>query len=210
MAELSTLLLLACAVSLDSFMVAFTYGLRNMALSFRSILLIGIISGIVFLIAMIVGDWIATFLTEKGAEIIGGSLLVIIGIWVLFSFFRSENTQEKNTAFQFKFEIKSIGLVIQILKKPMMADMDQSGNIAGIEVVILGIALSIDSFGAGIGAALIGLPLFTGSIGIAIATSLFLTLGMKSGSLLSSWQGLKRLSFLPGLILILLGIVKMI
>lgn len=209
MRELSTLLLLACAVSLDSFMVAFTYGLRQMKLSYRSIVLIGGISGIVFMGAMALGDWIASFLSIESAEMFGGSLLVLIGVWVLISFFRSESSHEKIEPYEIKFEIKSLGIVIQILKKPMMADIDQSGNIAGIEVFILGMALSLDSLGAGIGAALIGLPVLFSAIGIGLATSLFLTLGLKSGGILSGLQGLQRLSFLPGLILIIIGIVKM-
>ncbi|WP_117170542.1 sporulation membrane protein YtaF [Paraliobacillus sediminis] len=210
MKELSTLLLLACAVSLDSFMVAFTYGLRQMKLAFQSVIMIGLISGTVFLCAMALGDWLGSYLSEKSAEMIGGGLLVLIGIWVLVSFFRSDSSHEKTEPYEIKFEIKSLGIVIQILKKPMMADMDESGNIAGIEVFILGLALSLDSLGAGIGAALIGLPVILSAIGIGVATSLFLSLGLKSGVILSGWQGLHRFNFLPGLILIIIGVVKMI
>ena len=38
----------------------------------------------------------------------------------------------------------------------MSADIDKSGVINGIEAVLLGFALSIDAFGAGIGAAILG------------------------------------------------------
>ena len=61
----------------------------------------------------------------------------------------------------FNFEIKSLGVVISILQKPTDVDFDKSGTINGVEALVLGIALSLDAFGAGIGAAMIGIsPLF--------------------------------------------------
>ena len=46
--------------------------------------------------------------------------------------------------------------MIQILRKPTVADFDKSGTISAGEA-LLGIALSVDSFGAGIGASLLGM-----------------------------------------------------
>ncbi|MDI5788515.1 hypothetical protein PO124_09275 [Bacillus licheniformis] len=56
--------------------------------------------------------------------------------------------------------MKSLGIVIHILRKPTSADIDKSGIITGIEAFLLGFALSIDAFGAGIGAAALGFPLY--------------------------------------------------
>ena len=47
--------------------------------------------------------------------------------------------------------------MIQILRKPTVADFDKSGTISAGEALLLGIALSVDSFGAGIGASLLGM-----------------------------------------------------
>ena len=55
----------------------------------------------------------------------------------------------------FNWEIRSLGVVIHILKKPTRADFDRSGIITGLEALFLGVALSLDAFGAGIGAAML-------------------------------------------------------
>ncbi|WP_226036454.1 sporulation membrane protein YtaF [Aquibacillus saliphilus] len=209
MADVTTFLLLAFAVSLDSFMVAFTYGLRKMVLPVRSIIIITIITGIVFYLSMLIGNIIASFLSAPVAESIGGWVLILIGIWVVFQFFRTDKSTIDKDPTIFKFEIKSLGIVIQILKKPMVADIDNSGKITGIEAFLLGLALSLDSFGAGIGAAMLGFSPLLAAVGIGATTGLFLTIGLKSGYLFSYWYWLQRLTFIPGIILILVGIFKM-
>ncbi|MRH42891.1 sporulation membrane protein YtaF [Aquibacillus halophilus] len=209
MAEITTFMLLAFAVSLDSFMVAFTYGLRKMVLPLRSILVITIITGIIFYLSMLIGEMIASFLSVSIAESIGGWVLIFIGIWVIYQFFRTDKSSNEGDPTLFKFEIKSLGIVIQILKKPMVADIDNSGKITGIEAFLLGLALSLDSFGAGIGAAMLGFSPLVAAVGIGATTGLFLAIGLKSGYLFSYWHWLQRLTFVPGIILILIGIFKM-
>ena len=76
----------------------------------------------------------------------------------IISIFRSERKEEpKQEEKVWKLEIASLGLVIQILRKPTVADFDKSGTISAGEALLLGIALSVDSFGAGIGASLLGM-----------------------------------------------------
>ncbi len=208
MTPIFTMLLLTIAVSLDSFTVALTYGLRRVLLSIRSCLIIGLISAFVFFMAMIVGKSMASFLSPYVMNAIGGLLLISIGVWVLIAAFRSKDSSANKVPLEWKIEIKSLGLVIKILKRPLLADMDRSGQITGIEVFLLGVALSLDSFGAGIGSALIGLPMFVSSISIGVATSTFLFLGLQTGKSLSYHNKFSRLGILPGILLILIGIIK--
>src|SRR5690606_3705432 len=107
-----------------------------------------------------------------------------------------------------KVEIKSLGLVINILKKPMVADLDKSGTITGFEAFLLGFALSLDAFGAGIGAALLGFSPWVMAMLVAIMSSLFVYTGIKSGSVFSKKSWVQKFSFLPGILLILIGIWK--
>ena len=89
MADFTTFILLAFAVSLDSFMVAFTYGLRKMVLPVRSIIYITMITGVTFYVSMLIGNGISTFLSPTVAENIGAWLLIIIGLWVIYQFFQT-------------------------------------------------------------------------------------------------------------------------
>ncbi|WP_174729608.1 sporulation membrane protein YtaF [Mesobacillus harenae] len=203
------LLILAFAVSLDSFSVGFTYGLRKMAIPLRSIAIVAICSAVMLVAAMAFGSFLENLLTPKMAERIGGIILIMLGAWILFQFFRPEKAdgvgQEKMII---KYEIKSLGIVIHILRKPMSADFDRSGTITGIEALMLGIALSLDAFGAGIGAAMLGFSPFLLAISAAVMSSLFVFLGLKAGGVFSHMSWAQKCSFIPGILLIFIGIWK--
>ncbi len=211
MGEILTLTLLGFALSLDSFTAGFTFGLRKISISIRAIFTIGVVTASVFFLALLIGDYLSQYFSERMGDIVGGSLFIGIGLWVLYQFFREKKVEKKNDMepIVFKWEIKSLGIVIQILKDPDHADFDRSGDIRGWEAIILGTALSLDAFGAGIGAAMLGLvPLLTAFF-VASMSSLFLWLGTKSGFLLASCHWVKNIAFIPGLILIILGCLKL-
>ncbi|MGG4143516.1 MntP/YtaF family protein [Paenibacillus algorifonticola] len=107
-------------------------------------------------------------------------------------------------------ELRRIGLVIQILRTPQAADVDKSGTISASEAIMLGVALSLDAFGAGIGAAMIGLPALLTAIVIAAASALFLLGGISFGFRFSHWKGMQALAVLPGILLIMIGISKLL
>lgn len=211
MVEILSLFLLALAVSLDSFGVGLTYGLRKMKLPFKSLIFIATCSAISILIAMIIGSWIQRYLSPSVAETIGGLILITIGAWALYQIYRPAKRDEKTNedAVILNFEIEILGVVIKILRKPMVADFDDSGTITGREAFLLGIALSLDAFGAGIGAALIGFsPLFM-ALSVAFMSAICVTFGMKSGYLFSDSKIMQKFSFIPGLLLIILGTWKL-
>lgn len=206
-----SLLLLAFAVSLDSFSVGLTYGLRKMKIPNKSILIIACCSALTLIVAMGVGHVLSALLSPEMAERIGGIVLVLLGIWIVYQVFRPEKTKDilPHEKIIVNYEIKSLGIVINILQKPMAADFDKSGTITGIEAFMLGIALSLDAFGAGIGAAMLGFSPILLALSVAVMSSLFVTLGMKAGTFLSRSTVIQRLSFIPGLLLIFIGIWKM-
>ncbi|PLR77773.1 sporulation membrane protein YtaF [Bacillus sp. V3-13] len=211
MAQTISLLLLAFAVSLDSFSVGFTYGLRKMRIPFKSILIIACCSAASLMAAMAVGHILSALLSAAAADRIGGLIFVLLGAWILFQVFRPAKT--KDGALEEKtivnFEIKSLGLAVNILRKPMSADLDKSGTITGIEAVLLGLALSFDAFGAGAGAAMLDFsPLYL-AVTVAIMSSLFVFIGMRTGSMFSTYGWLQKFSFIPGILLIMIGIWKM-
>ncbi|WP_088042990.1 sporulation membrane protein YtaF [Bacillus sp. EAC] len=216
MVNMLSLLLLACALSLDSCSVGFTYGLRKVKIPLKSIITIASCSGIILMTSMGIGHAITNFFSPLLAKRIGGFVLVCIGLWVLFQFYRSnkgsnssveEKIEVEDKVIDFEFEI--LGIVVKILRKPTAADLDRSGSIRGLEAILLGFALSLDAFGAGIGASMLGFsPLLTAVV-TSTASALFLLFGMKLGNILSKNLWLQKLTFLPGVFLILLGLMKM-
>ena len=63
---------------------------------------------------------------------------------------------------------------------------------------MLGLALSLDAFGAGIGAVMLGFSPDTMALAVALLSSLFVFFGIKIGSYLSQIYWLQKFSFLPG------------
>lgn len=202
--------ILAFAVSLDSFTVGFTYGLRKMHIPIKSLIIIAICTAVSLTIAMSIGHVVTKVFSSGLAESIGGIMLVFIGIWVIYQFLRSEKEREVlvHEKMLLDFEIKSLGLAIHILKTPLSADFDRSGTITGIEALFLGIALSLDAFAVGISAAMLGYSPFYLAMTVTMMSSVFVLLGIKSGLIFSKYKWIQKLSFLPGILLVLIGIWK--
>lgn len=207
-----SLILLAFAVSLDSFSVGFTYGLRKMSMPMKSIFIIACCSAVTLLVAMMIGNILTMVFPVYVTEKLGGTILVLIGAWVLYQFFKpvkEEMTKEDTEKTLLNLEIKTFGIVINILRRPTTADIDKSGTITGVEAFLLGVALSLDAFGAGIGAALLGYSPLVMSILVACMSSLFVSIGIKSGYIFSKFDWMDKFSCLPGILLIIIGIWKL-
>lgn len=211
MFQLLSLLILAFALSLDSFSVGFTYGLRQMVMPVKSVLIIASCSAISMMLAVSIGHGLSKLLSPSITASLGGIILIALGAGVLYQYFRPEKEKDiqKHEKTIINFEIRSLGLVINILKKPMSADFDNSGTITGIEALMLGFALSLDSFGAGIGASMLGFSPYYLAITVAIMSSLFVLFGIKSGTFFHRFGWIQKFTFLPGILLMMIGIWKL-
>lgn len=208
MNHIASLLIIAFALSLDSASVGFTYGLRKVHIPYKSIFLITVCSMSVLLAAMGFGRFLTGILSPNIASSVGGVILIVIGVWILVQFFLGNNQEENEEKTLINIEIKALGVVIQILRRPTIADFDKSGTIVGIEAVFLGMSLSLDSFGAGLGISMLGYPPLLTAIMIAGMGAIFLMLGITIGKVLSSVGWLQRLTFIPGVLLIVIGLLK--
>ncbi|ALC81992.1 MULTISPECIES: sporulation membrane protein YtaF [Bacillus] len=211
MTSFASLLLLAFAVSLDSFSVGFTYGLRKMRIPLKAVFVIACCSGFILLFSMFAGHFLTQLLPDQVTEKFGGIILLVMGSWVMYQFFRPEKEQETliNEKTLMNLELKSLGIVIHILRKPTSADIDRSGTINGAESFLLGLALSIDALGAGIGASMLGFSPLDMSLSVAIMSSSFLLAGIKAGHVFSKWSWMDKLAWVPGFLLIIIGLWKL-
>ncbi len=202
--EIWAIIFLAVAVSLDGFGAGFAYGLNKVTIKFLPRLVISFASALSIYISLLGGTFIAKLLPQAIAVNLGSILLCIMGIYIFRQGFKSLiNNNEIPEEFLNKNFIQKLFI---LLKQPMDADFDKSGNISGIEVFFLGVALAMDAFGAGFGAALAGInPLFTAVL-VGFFKMILLSLGIQLGNGLNKmpWQGF--LVLMPGLIFFLLGI----
>ncbi|MFP7169461.1 sporulation membrane protein YtaF [Terribacillus halophilus] len=214
------LFLLVVAVSLDGFGVGVTYGMRQIRISFLALMIIMLCTGVMVLTSMTIGSLLSDFIPSSAAGIFGSLILISIGLFSLYnglvskkSTFAEEDsiTENKFEEKEWKLEIKGLGLLITVLKKPHMADVDKSGTISAKESLLLGFALSLDAFGAGIGANMVSAypPILTAASAAAMS-GLFIFFGIKSGYILAKIKWMQRLVLLPPCLLIALGLLKML
>ncbi|MBY0053716.1 MULTISPECIES: MntP/YtaF family protein [Brevibacillus] len=105
-------------------------------------------------------------------------------------------------------QFRIFGVMIQILKDPSKADADRSGHIMGWEAVMLGLALSLDAFGAGISLTFLGYSPLVVALCIAIMSALLLAVGLAIGRRAGKTRWLARLTWLPPILLICIGLAK--
>jgi len=201
--ELVALLVFGVALSLDGFAAGLAYGLRRIQMPFLSLMIICLTSGIAISISLGLGFAAAQVMAPEAAQVIGGILLIFLGVWILNQALR------RITRRPLCIRIPPFGMVIQVLFEPLDADMDQSGAICSREALILGIALALDAFAAGFAIALSGLysifvPLFV-TVGLFLLINLGILLGQRTSDVLS-----EKVNLLPGCLLIMLGMFRLI
>jgi len=190
------LLSIVIAVSLDSFGVGMTYGMRKIKVHFFPLLIIMSCSGMMVFIAMTIGNIISAYISSNITSSIGGIILIFLGLFMLVSIFSDSKKSFSNHIFVHQ----------SVLSSPQKIDKDRSGTIQFNEAIILGSALAMDAFGAGIGVSMMGYKPILTAILIAGMSGGFLFIGMRTGFLLSKIKVLSKLTFLPPIILISIGI----
>ncbi|MEJ8548319.1 sporulation membrane protein YtaF [Brevibacillus borstelensis] len=212
-----SLLLVSLATSMDSVTVGLTYGLRNMRIPLVSLAVVAGCSFAVVYTVMAVGSTLLFWLSPEWGKQIGAAVLIGMGtftLWRLVSA-RSEekvrenaddNEQSDGPALVSQFRV--FGLIIQILRDPSYADADKSGHITGREAVMLGLALSLDAFGAGISLTFLGYSPLIVAVCIALMSGGLLFLGVVLGRQAGKWKWLSRLTWFPPILLICIGLFK--
>lgn len=198
------LIFLVVAVSLDGFGVGITYGIRKIHVPFFALFIIMLCSGLVVLISMTIGNMFTMLISPQIAKVLGGCILISLGIFSLYN-----TIQFKITKNIYRKIYRNEGKLKTVLTNPEQADLDSSGVISTSEALLLGIALALDAFGAGLGASIIGYsPLLT-TVLITCMSGFFVYSGIKTGLILSENRYLRQMSLIPPLLLIMLGVYNL-
>lgn len=213
---LFSILLIAVSLSLDAFGAGITYGMRKIRIPFFSKLIICFMSVLYSGLSISLGKAVNSLLPPQTAKIAGTLILGLMGLWIILQALfekgegNSKKSEPKEEKTLFRFAVKSLGITIQVIRNPAEGDIDRSGVIDKREALLLGLALSVDAIGAGIGSALAGL----GSLWISVATGIFqmllLSAGGHFGKKLGNSAKLNKrlLSFVPGVLLIAMAFIR--
>jgi putative sporulation protein YtaF len=211
-------MLFALALNLDSFGCGVAYGARRIKVPLISLLIISLISVGAISISMLGGRFIGSFISPELAKQLGGIILLCIGARVIYLARQAKYLPEKDKINEtvikqpkkVEIRIPPLGLVVQILKEPASADLDRSGTISSREAFFLGIALAMDAFGAGFAISLMGFSICTTALVVGIGHYCLIYLGILIGRFIMATRFGCQLTALPGCILILLGVLKLV
>lgn len=219
---MGVVMLMAVALSLDGFGVGLAYGLRRIRIPMSSLIAIAMCTFFAMGISMLFGRWVALWLEFIPARLLGATILLTLGF---FQLARAIWNRKKEIFPQavpvmavvvqkpvlepvFRFQLSFFGLVIQVLKTPDIADVDGSGGISLGESLLLGSALAVDAFASGIGAAMAGMTFLVIGV-VALTQIMMLRLGQQmAGKIPENWTA--KAEYLPGAVLILIGLGKLI
>jgi putative sporulation protein YtaF len=145
------------------------------------------------------------------AGLLGGSIIIAAGIWVIFQekvLHRGKEPQEE------KQLVAETGLsrfgfrqIVSILNNPIIADWDFSGHIDLKEATALALALTINNIPNGVGAGMLGLsPLLT-TLSVFFFSIITIWIGISSGLFGFHRLG-KSTGVISGLILIFVGVYE--
>lgn len=207
---MTTVFALALALSLDGMFAGVAYGVRRIGIPIGSMTIVASCTMFGMGASMILGLLARDLISERTVELVGAALLGGIGVWQLFQGFLEYLRQRAEDASQavVRWNLRDVGIVIQVLREPTLADADDSGAIDPREAVLLGAALGLDAFAAGFAAALLGIGDWVLVPIVGVAQAALIGLGIWLGRRSGRWIRGKGM-LLPGAILIVLALARL-
>lgn len=200
-----SVILLGVAANLDNLAIGIVYGLRGIRLPFPSNLVMALVSGLAVYLSGWCGQQLAMIMPIKIANILGGSIVALMGLWVIGVYYRD---QEKYKIFPIQCDDEDS--VAVIFKHPEKADLDNSGDISWREALALGLVLAANCLTMGVGVGITGLNL----VGVTLAVTISSLLAISTGLFLGHRYGTSFLGNyatpVAGIILILVGVYEML
>ena len=195
-------ILFVLSASFDVFVVAMSYGFKNIKIKPFINFVISFISSLGTFISMEIGLALTNIIPLSVVNILGSIIMLLLGLYCLLDYRKvlkkSTNHKDRNL---------NPSSPIVILEKPEIADTNKSGTIEFKESILLSIALALNNVGLGIGASIAGLHIILTTIVTLIITIILIPFGfLCSKKLLNTWIG-KSGSLISGILLIILAVI---
>ena len=199
---------------MDALGIGISYGLRGIRTPWKARVTICLISILFTGAAVGLGNVLLMVIPPEAARLAGAGMLALLGLFIIVQSFWEKNKEPSlkkkkgdtivNVAFQ------SLGITVKIMRNPVSCDFDDSKHIDVFEAVYLGVALSIDSFGAGISSAVSGVNSMLAPVAAGLCQLLFLCGGDLLGRRLKLFKNINSQMFvvISGVLLIVLAMVR--
>ncbi len=168
--------LLALSLSVDAFSAGLSYGVRQVKIPLKQILIIAFTSGLMACISILFGQALLA-IGGNSFKLAGSIILGLMGVCIILfrGVFYNDTGFEKCL-----INLKIFGVTFRIILNPNDCDLNSSGTIETKEAFLLAFALSIDMLSAGTAFAMSGGGIIFAVVS-GITQPLFLILGQLSG-----------------------------
>ena len=202
--------LLALALSIDALAAAFAYGNQKVKIPISYILIVSVVCSSLLAISICFGKLLKGLMSLSFSRSLCFAILMILGIIKLFEFAIKAFIKKKRVLHSsIGFSFASLHFILDIYADPMEADRDASNSLSLGEAIALAVALSLDGLVAGFGFSVSS----EGVLPLVIISFVFGFLALKVGELLGRKLAKRSsldLSFVSGILLIVLAIFKLI
>ena len=196
------------ALSLDGLAAGIILGLQKLKIAISARIWIALFSSGFAAFSIFTGDYLGNIIPPIASKFLGAGLLCFLGgFQVRRAIFP---VSKKSIETEFSRTFRFWDLTIQIIREPTKGDLDGSGIIENKEAFFLGLSLSVDMLGAGIGLTLSGINSWILIPLVGIVQSLGLWIGERIGQKVNIADFNPATSRLvSGGLLCLLGIVRL-
>jgi putative sporulation protein YtaF len=202
--EWLTIILIGIAANLDNLGVGVAYGVQSTKIPVKSNFIIAAIGAVITYFSVTLGSQIGNYIDPDLAHIGGGAILFGLGAWTIWNDWQRilTSNQKQKSAEGYYLQ--------QILDNPERADTDNNKVISSKESLLLGIALSLNCFGVGIGGGITGVSPLWSSIIVGSMSFCTMMIGIRMGVKLSySWFN-RFASSIAGTLLLSMGLFEIL
>ncbi|MCI8391760.1 MAG: sporulation protein [Roseburia sp.] len=201
--------LLIVALSVDVFLACVACGAEQIRIGKMTALCISAIcSGVLFL-SLAAGNLLDGVIKERYTVLLCFSVLLAVGVFKLAEYgIRVYIKKHTFLCKRVRITFSQIHLILSIYRNPVIADQDKSSNMSVAEGVFFALAMSLDGFFGGLGAAFLGIRIWQ-TILLNFALSFFaVQAGVFAGRKLTQYKK-RDLSWVGGVLFVALAVSKL-
>lgn len=208
--------LVAIAVSVDGLWGGLAFGLRRIRIPATSLFLMAVLSGLGSGLAMLAGRLLGRSIPFATANWVSAALLLGLGVTTLWEAHLERRERQTGRGqltgdgqrFLPEGKAHPFRHLLRVLADPQIVDSDYSGDIGLAEACVLGLAVAIDASLAAFTIGLAGRGSWIVPSLIGLAHYVLIGVGNLLGSRRAVHGLSSRLTYLPGGILVLLGLLR--
>jgi len=180
-----SIIFIGLASNIDNLGIGVSFGTRSTRIPILSNLFIAILAMTAAYLSITMGQLISGYMSQQHADIIGGSVIVVLGIWSILPKRRT-----------------------RAVKSSLRTTSDKDRSVTWQETISLGFALSLNCIATGFGAGVSGASPIMTAISVGVFSLITVAIGLRIGhEIARTWLG-KYSTLIGGMILIAIGLYE--